>query len=127
MNESHSHSIQKHTFDIRYSSRSKAWELQEKFTRFIRDHLLAIVDQTFTEESSQNAIVRINRLQLDLGEVRAQHFENDILEKFKNKKNPDSTIPMLLEYDKELKNSNINPGTCADLTAASLLFYKLSA
>lgn len=48
-----------------------------------------------------------------------------IYEQFKNNKNPDSAVPMLLDFDRELKDSKINPGTCADLTAASLLLYKL--
>ena len=46
-------------------------------------------------------------------------------EQFKNNDNPDNAVNVLLEYDKELKDSQINPGTSADLTAASLLVYKL--
>ena len=48
-----------------------------------------------------------------------------ILKQFDNNKSPDSVSSLLLEYDKELKDSNINPGTSADLTAASLLLYTL--
>ena len=49
-----------------------------------------------------------------------------VLKQFNNKKkSPDSIKALLLEYDKELKDSNINPGTSADLTAASLLLYML--
>ncbi|MCZ6525140.1 MAG: triphosphoribosyl-dephospho-CoA synthase [Gammaproteobacteria bacterium] len=50
-----------------------------------------------------------------------------IMMQFKKNKRPASAVSMLLDYDKELKDSNINPGTCADLTAASLLYYYLSA
>ncbi|MFT5132403.1 MAG: triphosphoribosyl-dephospho-CoA synthase [Gammaproteobacteria bacterium] len=49
-----------------------------------------------------------------------------LFERFKNNKNPARMKSELLEYDKELKDSNINPGTCADLTAVSLLLYELS-
>ena len=49
-----------------------------------------------------------------------------IAEQFNNNENPGNTKHVLLEFDKELKDSNINPGTTADLTAASLLVYELS-
>ncbi len=49
-----------------------------------------------------------------------------IAEKFKNNEKPDNAMSALLEFDKELKDSNINPGTSADLTAASLLLYELT-
>ena len=50
-----------------------------------------------------------------------------IMMQFKKNKRPASAVSMLLDYDKELKDSNINPGTCADLTAACLLYYYMSA
>jgi|SaaInlStandDraft_7_1057024.scaffolds.fasta_scaffold72031_2 triphosphoribosyl-dephospho-CoA synthase len=49
-----------------------------------------------------------------------------VMEQFKNNNNPAKSKSSLLEYDKELKDSNINPGTSADLTAASLLLYGLT-
>ena len=49
-----------------------------------------------------------------------------VLQEFKNNKNPADSVSMLLDFDKELKNSNINPGTSADLTAATLLIYRLN-
>ena len=50
-----------------------------------------------------------------------------LAEQFKNKDNPEDALNALLDFDKELKNSNINPGTTADLTAASLLVYGVSS
>ena len=47
--------------------------------------------------------------------------------KFKQHTNPDNAVTALLEFDRELKNLNINPGTSADLAAASLLIYELSS
>ena len=44
---------------------------------------------------------------------------------FKNKNNPEDAKTALLDFDTELKKKFINPGTSADLTAASLLIYKL--
>ena len=48
-----------------------------------------------------------------------------VAEQFNKNDNPGDAKHVLLEFDKELKNSNINPGTTADLTAASLLIYEL--
>lgn len=50
-----------------------------------------------------------------------------ILAEFDNYNNPELAIDLLLEFDKELKTAHINPGTSADLTAATLLLYQLSS
>jgi triphosphoribosyl-dephospho-CoA synthase len=49
-----------------------------------------------------------------------------IAKQFNNNDNPGDAMQVLLEFDKELKYSNINPGTTADLTATSVLIYELS-
>lgn len=49
-----------------------------------------------------------------------------IAEKFHKVKEPDSFINLLKCFDEELKADNYNPGTSADLTAASLLVYTLT-
>lgn len=51
---------------------------------------------------------------------------SQIAKLFKNNTNPADAKNKLLEFDTELKNAGINPGTSADLTAASLLVYKLT-
>ncbi len=38
---------------------------------------------------------------------------------------PEDAKEVLLIFDRELKESDLNPGACADLTVASLLFYRL--
>ena len=49
-----------------------------------------------------------------------------IAEKFKSSPDPESCMELLQGFDEELKAKNYNPGTCADLTAASLLVYNLT-
>ncbi len=49
-----------------------------------------------------------------------------VLKQFNNNENPADAMDMLLELDTEFKKSKINPGTSADLTAASLLIYNLT-
>jgi triphosphoribosyl-dephospho-CoA synthase len=48
-----------------------------------------------------------------------------IAERFHKTSDPESDIDLIQRFDEELKAENINPGTCADLTAASLLVYTL--
>lgn len=54
-----------------------------------------------------------------------QQRSNILLQYFNNNNDPEALRHKLLEYDRELKNASINPGTSADLTAASLLLYHL--
>lgn len=58
-------------------------------------------------------------------QVRGRSAE--VLRRFEKKKDPGGAVSMLLEYDRELKDTGINPGTSADLTAASLLLHYLGA
>lgn len=44
---------------------------------------------------------------------------------FQTKDSPEEATDMLMEFDKALKQKDVNPGTSADLTAASLLVYHL--
>lgn len=44
---------------------------------------------------------------------------------FREKDRPEEAMEMLMKFDKTLKQKGINPGSCADLTAASLLVYHL--
>ncbi len=49
-----------------------------------------------------------------------------IAEKFHKALDPNEEIELIKRFDEELKADNYNPGTSADLTAASLLVYNLS-
>ena len=48
-----------------------------------------------------------------------------ITEQFLKKNSPENAVDALLEFDRDLKERRINPGTSADMTAASILAYKL--
>ncbi len=58
------------------------------------------------------------------GQVRDKGEE--INNKFIGSSEPSATTEMLRAFDEELKKQNYNPGTSADLTAASLLVYNLT-
>jgi triphosphoribosyl-dephospho-CoA synthase len=48
-----------------------------------------------------------------------------IADRFLKAVNPEKEVTLIQEFDEELKAEKYNPGTCADLTAASLLVYNL--
>lgn len=48
-----------------------------------------------------------------------------IAENFFSATNPETKLNLIQGFDEELKAKKYNPGTCADLTAASLLIYNL--
>ena len=48
-----------------------------------------------------------------------------IAKAFQDKDGPEEAAQMLMKFDEELKEKGVNPGTSADLTAASLLVYHL--
>ena len=48
-----------------------------------------------------------------------------VLERFMSYDNPEDAREVLMNFDRELKASELNPGTCADLTVASLLLFRL--
>jgi triphosphoribosyl-dephospho-CoA synthase len=56
---------------------------------------------------------------------RIRQRSEAVLRQFEKKNDPGSAVGMLLEYDKELKDARVNPGTSADLTATSLLVQRL--
>ncbi|MBI2969497.1 MAG: triphosphoribosyl-dephospho-CoA synthase [Gammaproteobacteria bacterium] len=71
-----------------------------------------------------------SHIQRKFGPETAEHVRQrsePLLRRFEKNKNPASSVKMLLEFDKELKDARINPGTSADLTAASLLVFYLNA
>ena len=49
-----------------------------------------------------------------------------IAEAFQGEDSPEDATEMLIKFDEELKLQGVNPGTSADLTAASLLVYHLT-
>jgi triphosphoribosyl-dephospho-CoA synthase len=48
-----------------------------------------------------------------------------IAKAFQDNDGPEEAAQMLMKFDEELKEKGVNPGTSADLTAASLLVYHL--
>lgn len=56
---------------------------------------------------------------------QARKRTKPVLERFMSYDNPEDAREVLMNFDRELKASELNPGACADLTVASLLLFRL--
>jgi len=88
---------------------SVEWATVACYMTFLADFPDSHVQRKYGEQAAENTRIKASLI--------AENFKNNI--------NPDDAVIVLLEYDTELKKASINPGTSADLTAASVLVYKL--
>lgn len=69
-----------------------------------------------------------SHIQRKFGSITAESIKTRALSVYNNYKqyrDPEEGIPVLKSFDKELKKSNINPGTSADLTAVTIFVFRL--
>ena len=69
-----------------------------------------------------------SHIQRKFGKEHAEAIRREakrVEKRFKACDNLSDTIPLLLQFDKDLKRVGVNPGTSADLTVASLLAFHL--
>jgi triphosphoribosyl-dephospho-CoA synthase len=74
------------------------------------------------------AVFPDSHIQRKFGREQAEEIRREaerVEKRFKACDNPYDTIPLLLQFDKQLKRGGVNPGTSADLTVASLLAFHL--
>ena len=68
------HSIHKQVFDIHVSSKQDAIEWQDKISDAVRGLAFARLEKVFDELSNPEEIIRIDKLELDLGKINASNF-----------------------------------------------------
>ncbi len=69
-----------------------------------------------------------SHIQRKFGRERAEEVRREakrVEKRFKACDNSFDALPLLLQFDKQLKRGGVNPGTSADLTVASLLAFHL--
>ncbi|HEX8956616.1 MAG TPA: contractile injection system tape measure protein, partial [Burkholderiaceae bacterium] len=80
---SRSHVIEEATFDVSFDTADKARQQEALLPAFIRDRLLPLADDIFCGLSGEDTILKLDRLELDLGDVPYQGFEDEIERRFK--------------------------------------------
>jgi hypothetical protein len=69
------HSIRKQTITVRCDSQDCAFELRPRISDFNRSHFLPIIERVLSEAGVPGRLIRIERLEVDLGEISLGEFE----------------------------------------------------
>ncbi|HEX7645096.1 MAG TPA: contractile injection system tape measure protein [Burkholderiaceae bacterium] len=81
---SRSHVIEEATFDVSFDTADTARRQEALLPAFIRDRLLPLADGIFCDFSGEDTILKLDRLELDLGDIPYQGFEDEIERRFKS-------------------------------------------
>ncbi|QHT70280.1 hypothetical protein GXP67_28330 [Rhodocytophaga rosea] len=79
------HHIRRQTFEIKFSSQEKGFDLQTRFTELMHDALLPVIEEVFTQVSLPNVILRLDTLDINLGEISLDSLEQDLPDILRNK------------------------------------------
>ncbi|MCB9233193.1 MAG: hypothetical protein H6581_16170 [Bacteroidia bacterium] len=69
------HIIQRQVFEIETNSRAKAEQINRDLGEIYRNRILPVIEKLFDEFSVPGYVMRIERLDLDLGDIDANDFE----------------------------------------------------
>lgn len=75
------HVIKRQIVEITLAKKDHAWQLQQTLSRILQQQLPPLLDQCLSEASSADCLHRIDRLELDLGELDGKHLEAELLER----------------------------------------------
>lgn len=75
------HVIKRQTIEITLAKQAEAWPVQQALSRIFRQQVPAVLDRCLTEASQPEVLHRIERLEIDLGELDADRLEADLLDK----------------------------------------------
>ena len=75
------HIIKQQILELRVESEVQTVELQNQLSALYRSKVVPLIDAYFNQFSDPNTILRINTLDLDLGEIDIQNLEQEFVEK----------------------------------------------
>lgn len=75
------HRIRRQIVEIQVGQQSAAWPLQNALSQLQRTEIERLLDTALSQHGPADALLRIDRLELDLGTLRPQHFAQDLLAK----------------------------------------------
>jgi len=77
------HSIEEAVFDISFDSMTVAHEQQGLLADFLQNRLLPLADEVFSEFSTEGMVSKIDKLEIDLGDINYSSFHNEMEGRFK--------------------------------------------
>jgi len=72
------HVIENAVFDISFGSEEEAFEQQSALDEFVNRRLMALVERVFDELSASGVVSRIEELELDLGQVPYNGYQDEL-------------------------------------------------
>ncbi|WP_299409863.1 contractile injection system tape measure protein [Acaryochloris sp. IP29b_bin.148] len=78
------HTIKQQILDLRVGSNIKAFELQNQLSALYRSKIISLIQVYCDQISDPDTLVRINTLDIDLGEINLQTLETDFVAKVKD-------------------------------------------
>ena len=75
------HVIKRQVIELTVQDTAQAQPLQDEVSRIYRQRLIPLIDQYLSEISTPDKLYRIDSLELNLGALDLQHFEEDFVEK----------------------------------------------
>ena len=75
------HVIKKQILELELSSKKGAFELQNQVSKIYRDKIVPLIDTYCSQLSSPDIIYKINRLELDIGNIDINNLEQDLIQK----------------------------------------------
>ena len=79
-----SHFIRRFKFDFEVEDREKAKTTQEDLSRIFTNSLERILEEALDEFEVEGHLLRIQHLELDLGDLSEAYFESDLVDRFRN-------------------------------------------
>ena len=78
------HVIEELRFDIDFASEDEAFEVQERLMRFAQGRAQQVIAEVFDQANEPDAILRLEKLEVDIGTVAAVDFEDRFAERLRD-------------------------------------------
>ncbi len=72
------HVVGKTVFDVSYSREEDAYAQEAIMHSFIKDRLIAVIEETFNEHAMPGMVLRLERLEVDLGSVSVDGYQQQM-------------------------------------------------
>ncbi|NKB82757.1 MAG: hypothetical protein GKS05_12920 [Nitrospirales bacterium] len=82
------HIIEEAVFDISFGSEEEAFETQVGLDVFIKDRLMQVVDEVFTEYSGSELVWRLEPLEIDLGVIAYAGYQDEMEQRLRARLKP---------------------------------------
>lgn len=77
------HIIQKHIVEVELPASEDAFFWQDALVRLCEDKVTQILDELLTEADDKNRLIEINRIEIELKDIKINDFENQFIEALK--------------------------------------------